>query len=237
MSDSMKTAYNRISYILCSVNLLEDGSFEIRFFFTFDSRAWRRPQFYLCRPCSGITSSSRKSMEEVWEDINLASLQDHTNNCYSTRTHTNSSSSIILQDFLAKPLEQPSMVASVKLSSNQGSDFFGCSEPPYPATVLSLKSGADLEFLKSTGRTIANPTVPEGVCTASFDSSLDCSLDGSGALSFCSCCKKRAFENGDNSGDRRHKRMIKNRESAARSRARKQEYFCPSFSSTPFSLH
>lgn len=37
--------------------------------------------------------------------------------------------------------------------------------------------------------------------------------------------KKRVFESEGGSGDRRHKRMIKNRESAARSRARKQEKF------------
>ncbi|XAR61626.1 hypothetical protein NMG60_11016094 [Bertholletia excelsa] len=41
---------------------------------------------------------------------------------------------------------------------------------------------------------------------------------------FASLCKKRATEIDENSGDQRHKRMMKNRESAARSRARKQAY-------------
>lgn len=36
--------------------------------------------------------------------------------------------------------------------------------------------------------------------------------------------KKRFPDSDENTGDRRHKRMIKNRESAARSRARKQAY-------------
>ncbi|OMP11790.1 hypothetical protein CCACVL1_00262, partial [Corchorus capsularis] len=39
---------------------------------------------------------------------------------------------------------------------------------------------------------------------------------------FPSFPKKRAQENNENSVDRRHKRMMKNRESAARSRAGKQ---------------
>lgn len=37
--------------------------------------------------------------------------------------------------------------------------------------------------------------------------------------------RKRVSDGEAGSGDRRHKRMIKNRESAARSRARKQEKF------------
>ncbi|KAL6582647.1 hypothetical protein OROMI_004725 [Orobanche minor] len=41
--------------------------------------------------------------------------------------------------------------------------------------------------------------------------------------------KKRFLEFQTTSGDRRHKRMIKNRESAARSRARKQERTSPDF--------
>ncbi|KAK8687308.1 hypothetical protein V6N13_086133 [Hibiscus sabdariffa] len=46
-------------------------------------------------------------------------------------------------------------------------------------------------------------------------------IDKSGLASFD---KKRVQEPDCASGDRRHKRMIKNRESAARSRARKQAY-------------
>ncbi|PSR99562.1 Protein FD like [Actinidia chinensis var. chinensis] len=41
---------------------------------------------------------------------------------------------------------------------------------------------------------------------------------------FSSLHKKRGSENEDNSGNWRHKRMMKNRESAARSRSRKQAY-------------
>ncbi|CAH8389235.1 unnamed protein product [Eruca vesicaria subsp. sativa] len=44
--------------------------------------------------------------------------------------------------------------------------------------------------------------------------------------------KKRSQDSDESRGDRRHKRMTKNRESAARSRARKQERFSP-YSSFP----
>ncbi|KAK1386769.1 BZIP domain-containing protein [Heracleum sosnowskyi] len=46
--------------------------------------------------------------------------------------------------------------------------------------------------------------------------------------------KKRLNDHVENVGDRRHKRMLKNRESAARSRARKQECICPLL---PFALY
>jgi len=69
-----------------------------------------------------------------------------------------------------------------------------------------------------------------GAGTPSFYSSLDPPFDSLGSSSlFPSICRKRPQENDDVSGgDRRHERMIKNRESAARSRARKQESFSPS---------
>lgn len=61
--------------------------------------------------------------------------------------------------------------------------------------------------------------------THSFVSSLHSPFNVLGSSSLLpSYSKKRAQENGDTSTDRRHKRMIKNRESAARSRARKQAY-------------
>ncbi|KAJ8772534.1 hypothetical protein K2173_027711 [Erythroxylum novogranatense] len=180
-------------------------------------------------PSSGTAPSSRKSMEEVWKEINLASLQDHTN--YSARrihTHHSSSPGTVLQDFLARPFnkDQSSLVPSAEPSSNRGPDFFKSLETPYPATVLSLNSGAHLDYLKSSTRTTVNPRLLGLVerSTPSFDSSLDSPVQGLDGLPFSFSCKKRSSENDDNSGDRRHKRMIKNRESAARSRARKQAY-------------
>ncbi|CAH8313934.1 unnamed protein product [Eruca vesicaria subsp. sativa] len=48
--------------------------------------------------------------------------------------------------------------------------------------------------------------------------------------------KKRSQDSDESRGDRRHKRMTKNRESAARSRARKQERVSP-YPSFPFQIH
>ncbi|KAI8013909.1 Protein FD [Camellia lanceoleosa] len=98
---------------------------------------------------------------------------------------------------------------------------FGCLAPPAdaPATVLSLssRSGCEFHYIESSDRIISSH--PQ------FKSQ---SNGGSGSPSLVysipSFCKKRASENDDNSGDCRHKRMIKNRESAARSRSRKQAY-------------
>ncbi|KAH0867288.1 hypothetical protein HID58_074310 [Brassica napus] len=51
----------------------------------------------------------------------------------------------------------------------------------------------------------------------------------------CFGMKRGGQESDESRGDRRHKRMIKNRESAARSRARKQECLSPYFS-PPYQL-
>lgn len=52
---------------------------------------------------------------------------------------------------------------------------------------------------------------------------MNCPFDALDSPSGLACFdKKRVQDPDNNSGDRRHKRMIKNRESAARSRARKQ---------------
>ncbi|KAL7261719.1 hypothetical protein ACSBR1_000185 [Camellia fascicularis] len=98
---------------------------------------------------------------------------------------------------------------------------FVCLAPPAdaPATVLSLssRSGSEFHYIESSDRIISSHPL--------FKSQ---SNGGSGSPSFVSSipsfCKKRASQNDDNSGDCRHKRMIKNRESAARSRSRKQAY-------------
>lgn len=93
----------------------------------------------------------------------------------------------------------------------------------------------DLGFLESTtastvpvraagpqSQTVVNDTPSNFVAT--YNSTLLGTLGSSSVFpSSTNNTKKRPQENGDNSTDRRHKRMIKNRESAARSRARKQE--------------
>ncbi len=166
-------------------------------------------------PSSSIISNSNpsagKCMEEVWKDINLASLHDHPNN----NNHT-------LQDFLARPFnkQNPLPIITAPSSSPENTIFLAPLAPPFP-TKLSLMSDLPNPQLQTT-QTHATVTTS----THSFVSSLHSPFNVLGSSSLLpSYSKKRAQENGDTSTDRRHKRMIKNRESAARSRARKQASF------------
>ncbi|KAJ6399646.1 hypothetical protein OIU77_020241 [Salix suchowensis] len=177
-------------------------------------------------------SMSGASMEEVWDDINLASLHDQSRTKTSSNTNHHSFNGMIFQDFLARPSNKDASTraASKEPSSGGVNSFLKSSLRPPPATILSLNSGPDhFQYLENRNTVPVKPN-PEMHShtdggTISFDSSLDSPLDALGSSSlFLSVCKKRPHENGGVSGgDRRHKRMIKNRESAARSRARKQE--------------
>ncbi|XP_052203456.1 bZIP transcription factor 27-like isoform X2 [Diospyros lotus] len=71
--------------------------------------------------------------------------------------------------------------------------------PPPPATVLNPSSAPEFHSIESADRKRSIPRLKTQPL-------------------------KRTSENGGDSGDRVHKRMIQNRESAARSRARKQAY-------------
>ncbi|KAJ4842429.1 hypothetical protein Tsubulata_027295, partial [Turnera subulata] len=161
-----------------------------------------------------------KTMEEVWNDINLASLHDHSSAdqdfpmTTTPRRHSNNPN-FILQDFLARPFtkDPPArLVVSAGSTRCNNSTLYGSAAepppPPPPATVLSLNSGSGLEFLDGNCGPVKRSSHSHEV------------LD-----SYPSLHKRRAAQESDDnsSGDRRHKRMIKNRESAARSRARKQE--------------
>ncbi|KAJ9186421.1 hypothetical protein P3X46_001994 [Hevea brasiliensis] len=164
-------------------------------------------------------SSPRKSMEDVWKDINLTCLQE----CPSSTNHTALPPGMILQDFLARPFNKD---PPTEPSSDRGTDFLN-SLATRPATMLSLNSGSDFEILESgTVPRRPNPQLHSHarVDTPSFGSWLISPFDALGSSSvFPSICQKRLQETHNNSTDRRHKRMMKNRESAARSRARKQE--------------
>lgn len=176
-------------------------------------------------------------MEDVWKDISLASLShanDHHGHCPPAAAAA--FRGMIFQDFFAtcassnkdmgRPPPQPTIAA--------------------PATVLSLNS--DIQLLpESTTSTAPAPLLKHPVnpqllqtshaATPSFhflnSSSCSDALDSSSLFHVPSYYNKRKRpidhhhhrSNDENSRDRRHKRMIKNRESAARSRARKQEPF------------
>ncbi|KAL2457640.1 basic region/leucine zipper motif 27 [Forsythia ovata] len=135
-------------------------------------------------------------MEEVWKDINLSSLRS------TEDTHKTSFRGAIFQDFLARPYDKHPPTSTVSSS-------FGSPPPPPPAIVLNLNSSPDqLNFF--------------GNSNSLQQSSGLTSLSSQGFLG-ASQVNKRFPDSDNNSRERRHKRMMKNRESAARSRARKQE--------------
>ncbi|XP_070023526.1 protein FD [Nicotiana sylvestris] len=142
-----------------------------------------------------------KTMEEVWKDINLSSLQEHTTTYSRDHDHhhqTANFNGMILQDFLARPFATdppPPQAAS-----------------PVPATtMLNLNSVPELHFFGQNS--MLHPPTP--ISQVPFEGLASSAANG----------RKRIPEIENNSvGDRRNKRMIKNRESAARSRARKQAY-------------
>ncbi|XP_033135026.1 bZIP transcription factor 27 isoform X2 [Brassica rapa] len=127
------------------------------------------------------------TMEEVWKEINLASLHPHRqlNIDHEPVLSNQNPNKSIFQDFLNKPLNQEPPPSS--------SSTHHVSLLAPPATVISLN-------------------------THSIDTHFDES-----AMFGC-FGKKRGQDSDESRGDRRHKRMTKNRESAARSRARKQAY-------------
>ncbi|KAI8005132.1 Protein FD [Camellia lanceoleosa] len=138
-------------------------------------------------------------MEEVWKDISLSSLQQPYN-C----THQ-----LNFQDFLppstTKDPPPPTRVYEASSARSGGATAFGPHAPP-PATVLSLSSGGSDELfcgLEKSDRTSSHPQ-------------LQSHTYGRNPLE--ALVKKRVNED----SDRRHKRLMKNRESADRSRARKQ---------------
>ncbi|PIN17237.1 hypothetical protein CDL12_10116 [Handroanthus impetiginosus] len=140
--------------------------------------------------------NNSKTMEEVWKDITLASDLPH---------HHSSSRGIILQDFFSK---DPSPAAGAASSA-------AFSPAPAPApVVLTLSSAAD-QFGSMFLQPRHQPISHVSSLNLPFDGLIENGGGGAG--------RKRLQEFDRSSGDRRHKRMIKNRESAARSRARKQE--------------
>ncbi|PRQ27264.1 putative transcription factor bZIP family [Rosa chinensis] len=180
------------------------------------------------------------TMEDVWKDISLASLCDHNSPAAAAGSSAsrNDSAAIrgfIFQDFMA--------AASNKLTPSLATDLAPLPQPP--ATLLSLSSSGSDHFQhcqvqSATATASTNTTAPpipvtpnaqrlHRISTIPSSSVISFSNkhanNSSEALDSSPSCKKRALEeNGENSRHVRHKRMIKNRESASRSRARKQAY-------------
>ncbi|KAI3761861.1 hypothetical protein L1987_52283 [Smallanthus sonchifolius] len=147
---------------------------------------------------SSSSSNTTRTMEEVWKDINLS----------TTNNHHKTYRGFILQDFLAKPFSSNNDTPTSVSSSPPRPP-----PPPPPPVLLNLNSGPEqLNFVTE------DPTTPNvDQVLGSADS---CSVllgHGIGGMRILPVTERAG-------GDRRHNRMIKNRESAARSRARKQAY-------------
>lgn len=144
-------------------------------------------------------------MEEVWDDINLSSLRSVDD------TQKTSLRGAIFQDFLARPFD--------KDHPNFGSP----PPPPPPATLLTLNSSPDqLNFCgNSDSRRQSSGLQPPPNSRASYENPVPSNgLSSQGLLGASG--NKRLAVSDNNSRERRDKRMMKNRESATRSRARKQ---------------
>ncbi|EXB60673.1 Protein FD [Morus notabilis] len=142
-------------------------------------------------------------MEEMWNDINLSSLH-HPHRSSSTTT---TAQTFHFQDLFSKPLlsykDQP---PPNDVSSAGDTISFGFGSLSQQRTSLSLNSDSELgfKFLETSAFLVKKP-----------------------ALDSPACDKKRVQQNSDDSSEVKRKRLMKNRESAARSRARKQESSLP----------
>ncbi|PIA27807.1 hypothetical protein AQUCO_07500022v1 [Aquilegia coerulea] len=188
---------------------------------TSSSSSYQSQSPFLATPPFQIPSS-RKAMEEVWKDINPSSslqqqstreeqgtvpLPPSTNTCHHHPHHKTSLRGINLQEFLARPFsrEPPSSLGYCTTSSIDQFGHFG-SAPQPPPTYLCLNTDPSQLPLVNHSNDAAS----------SFVESLNNPFDAFASSSeFSPFGKKRGSESEDNTGDTRHKRMIKNRESAA----------------------
>uniref|UniRef100_A0ACD5UVB5 Uncharacterized protein n=1 Tax=Avena sativa TaxID=4498 RepID=A0ACD5UVB5_AVESA len=151
-------------------------------------------------------------MEELWKDMSLASTPAALQYYSPAAASYRDCAAYLHQDYLQPPRT-----------------------PLTPHTALNtLHSSLELAYLGSSGVVSGRTTVPPSNSTSSGDYSLiHLPVDPFPCFSFPSSntssnSRRRAGPvqeaSAAGSGDRRLRRMIKNRESAARSRARKQAY-------------
>uniref|UniRef100_A0ACD5UWE7 Uncharacterized protein n=1 Tax=Avena sativa TaxID=4498 RepID=A0ACD5UWE7_AVESA len=156
-------------------------------------------------------------MEELWKDMFLASTPAALQYYSPAAASYRDCAAYLHQDYLHQDYLQPPRT------------------PLTPHTALNtLHSSLELAYLGSSGVVSGRTTVPPSNSTSSGDDSLiHLPVDPFPCFSFPSSntssnSRRRAGPvqeaSAAGSGDRRLRRMIKNRESAARSRARKQAY-------------
>ncbi|XP_021728236.1 protein FD-like [Chenopodium quinoa] len=167
-------------------------------------------------------TQTQKTMEEIWKDITTNSIPNtpishiHSIHHNSTTNTTSHYKGFILQDFLNGG-NGPTNLRNSSVNS-----------PPLPPRTTTT----EFQFLDNEFQLQGNPSVPSMIAgVASFGN-----LASSSVLTFATAVNGSCgggFDNKKVTGNvedgsvdriRRHKRMIKNRESAARSRARKQAY-------------
>ncbi|KAK8692026.1 hypothetical protein V6N13_075511 [Hibiscus sabdariffa] len=153
-------------------------------------------------------------MEEVWKDIIPSSVNDIISTTASNPTFP----STIFQDFLSRPFNNE---PPTRPSNQDTSSFSFLSHPS--ATILSLNSGSGFQFTTSVSSNSAVNSRTTAVPTPSLGASNNSTFHGFGNQQSLLFAERRAQENIENDDIRQHK-LMKYRESAARSRARKQAY-------------
>lgn len=166
-----------------------------------------------------------RTMEQVWKDLSFFPHPPPPPPPINPNPNPNPTSSfrgVILQDFLAGPFKETPTSSSAAAHDHPHNDEEHQFPLPLPPTALSLNSaGLDFEYNSRNGD-CRGPRVNGAFVAPGFADAVIGSPPNVGLLSFCDQNRRASIESG---GDRRHKRMMKNRESAARSRARKQAHF------------
>ncbi|CAL9066625.1 unnamed protein product [Musa banksii] len=190
-----------------------------------------------------ISETPRRTMEEVWKYITVTALNRERaitpleHHGYGRHHHhANSSPSfrdMMLQDFLAGPSSRPLTISPPAVEELPLP--LPPTPPALPQTAFSLNSGMELQYLGPDPKTHSDSTSSShnaSIISSAFSSVMAGPPSPTGLFSFCSK-KQRLRENPTVGVDRRFQRLIKNRESAARSRARKQAWH---LSFSPFQL-